>query len=253
MIYRRYSSLVVALLLTFIGGFYFWTNGNPSGYLRSQFGEDPERITGVSPEEFSRMLRKRKERHSKNKESHGSPTERYRDADPDTEVRRSWNQRFTDRTLKGLSTFGVTPARPDTPLRGIQGPGPDGETVTLKDLRGRWILLNFWASWCLPCREEMPSLNQLHRQFSEDLVVLGVNVGENRKTVREFIEEYDLDFRVLRDPDGSIPARYDVHALPETWLIDPGGTIVGLIQGPRDWSGDTVHRTFQSVINESNE
>jgi thiol-disulfide isomerase/thioredoxin len=253
MSYGRYSSLAVALLLTAIGGFYYWTNGNPSGYLRSQLGEDRERINEVSPEEFSRMLRKRKQRHLAEDETTPSAKDQYREARPDTKIRRRWERRFPDQAVNDLSAFGVTPARPDTSVKEIKGPDLDGEILALEDFRGRWVLLNFWASWCLPCREEMPSLNGLHRKSGENLVVLGLNIGEGRETVNEFVEEYELGFPVLRDPDGSIPRRYDVHALPETWLIDPGGNVMGLIQGPRDWSGEPIHRALESITNTRNE
>lgn len=122
--------------------------------------------------------------------------------------------------------------------------------MSLNEYRDRWILLNFWASWCLPCREEMPALNRVHNEYSGKLVVLGLNVGENEKTVSRFVEEHDLDFPILRDEDGSTPARYGVRALPVTWLVAPDGRVLGSARGPREWAGNEALETFDTLTTE---
>ncbi|MBP6440576.1 MAG: TlpA family protein disulfide reductase, partial [Caldilineaceae bacterium] len=91
-----------------------------------------------------------------------------------------------------------------------------GEPVTLSDYRGKWVLLNFWATWCPPCVEEMPYLNQLAAE--RDLVVLGVNFNEDRERVAQFVAEKGIDFPILLEPDDITLLFYGVRGLPRTFL-----------------------------------
>lgn len=98
-----------------------------------------------------------------------------------------------------------------------------GEPATLSDYRGQWVLLNFWATWCPPCVEEMPYLNQL--AAGRDLVVLGVNFNEDRARVAEFVADKGIDFPILLAPDEITLLFYGVRGLPRTFLIAPDGTL----------------------------
>nr|MBN1229810.1 redoxin domain-containing protein [Anaerolineae bacterium] len=101
-----------------------------------------------------------------------------------------------------------------------------GETIQLSQFRGRIVALNFWASWCAPCRIEMPVLEAAHwRYASSELVILAVNVGESEDIVRGFVEELSLSFTIVLDPAGDIMALYEVRPLPTTIWIDPEGII----------------------------
>jgi peroxiredoxin len=105
-------------------------------------------------------------------------------------------------------------------------PDPNGITYTLDDLRGQVVLVNFWATWCEPCREEMPELDQLARDYRDaGLRVLAVNVLEDGPKIREFGEELALDLPLLADRRGETYKAYNVQALPSTYLIDAEGII----------------------------
>jgi thiol-disulfide isomerase/thioredoxin len=108
----------------------------------------------------------------------------------------------------------------------------DGATVRLSDLRGRWVLVNFWATWCAPCRDEMPYLDRLAADHADHLSVLAVNLRESEATVRAFAEELDLQLSILLAPDDAMLLAYSVRGLPISVLIDPDGNVDQRIIGP---------------------
>ena len=112
---------------------------------------------------------------------------------------------------------------PDFKLSLLNG----GET-SLSDFSGKPVMLNFWATWCPPCREEMPYLQQIHEQRSADVVVLTVNMAENPGDVEEFIREFGLSFPVLLDSNGDVAQQYGVRAIPTTFFIDKSGILQGV-------------------------
>ena len=99
----------------------------------------------------------------------------------------------------------------------------EGAPATLSDYRGQWVILNFWATWCPPCVEEMPYLNQLAAE--RDLVVLGVNFNEDRERVAAFVAEQGIDFPILLAPDEITLLFYGVRGLPRTFVIAPDGAL----------------------------
>ena len=104
----------------------------------------------------------------------------------------------------------------------------DGQTVSLGDFRGKPVLLNFWATWCPPCRAEMPFLQEIYedKEWSEKgLVILTIDIGENPSVVKEFMENYDLSFTVLLDTDQDVALEYNIRAIPTTFFIDKDGII----------------------------
>ncbi|MCF8721575.1 peroxiredoxin family protein [Nitrospina gracilis] len=139
----------------------------------------------------------------------------------------------------------TTPAPPFT-LKSL-----DGGKRSLQDYRGRYLLLNFWATWCGPCKIEMPSLEALHRRFeAANLTVLGVsNDPFGERVVEPFMKAYDLTFPVLLDPNQEISKRYGVHSLPTTFLIDPEGRILGVLAGAEDWSKPETIAYFMDLLN----
>jgi peroxiredoxin len=112
-----------------------------------------------------------------------------------------------------------------------------GKKVGLKQFRGKIILLNFWATWCGPCKEEMPFLEILHQQFKEkDFVVVTVSVDyEEAKLVREFVNKQRYTFPVLLDPKCEVLDLFEVKGIPTTFIIDKKGKMLGMAIGPRDW------------------
>ncbi len=129
-------------------------------------------------------------------------------------------------------------ARPESiPLRGHPAPDftlqtLDGEALSLSDLRGKAVVLNFWATWCPPCQAEMPELQAAHEAYSRGgLVVLGVNQAENRATVQAFLDERQLTFPVVLDSQYEVSQLYQVNSLPTTFFIDRDGVIREIVIG----------------------
>jgi len=109
----------------------------------------------------------------------------------------------------------------------------DGDTISLSDLRGKVVLLNFWASWCAPCREEMPLLQAAHNAYSDgDLIVLGVNMGEETRRVVAFASDLALTFPVFPDEETSVGTLYRVRGAPTTYFIDREGIVRQRYVGP---------------------
>jgi peroxiredoxin len=108
----------------------------------------------------------------------------------------------------------------------------NGQSVTLSDLRGQVVMINFWASWCGPCREEMPLLEQIHQRYEAlGFTLLGINVEENSTNGQAFLQERPVSFPVLYDPKNNLSKLYDVIAMPSTVLIDRQGNIRYLHHG----------------------
>jgi peroxiredoxin len=108
----------------------------------------------------------------------------------------------------------------------------NGQSVTLSDLRGQVVMINFWASWCGPCREEMPLLEQIHQRYEAlGFTLLGINVEEDSTNGQAFLQERPVSFPVLYDPKNNLSKLYDVIAMPSTVLIDRQGNIRYLHHG----------------------
>ena len=114
--------------------------------------------------------------------------------------------------------------------------------VGLKQFREKIIFLNFWATWCGPCKEEMPSLEVLYQQFKEkNFILLAISVDyEGLKPVQEFINKHHYTFPVLLDPKCETLDLFEVKGIPTTFLIDKKGIMVGKAVGPRDWKSPEV-------------
>jgi thiol-disulfide isomerase/thioredoxin len=111
-----------------------------------------------------------------------------------------------------------------------------GSTHKLSDLRGRVVVLNFWATWCVPCRQEMPALDRVAKEYGDSVVVLGVNKLEQAEQVASFAREIGVGFTLVVNPAGDIPDRYGIRALPTTYVIRPDGTIGQWRPGALDFS-----------------
>lgn len=102
----------------------------------------------------------------------------------------------------------------------------DGQLVSLSDLKGSPVLLNFWASWCGPCVHEMPYLQQIYEKWQVmGLVLLAINIMESPSEVDNFMQSQGLNFPVLLDSNGAIATQYDIQAIPTTFLIDSSGIV----------------------------
>jgi peroxiredoxin len=127
----------------------------------------------------------------------------------------------------------------------------DGQTVSLNSLQGKVLLFNFWATWCLECRPEMPMFERLHREFSaQGLAVAGINAREGSSTIREYAKELNLTFPLILDASGKINSAYGVIGLPTTFLIGRNGRAVALAIGPREWDGKAARALIQALLDE---
>jgi peroxiredoxin len=123
-------------------------------------------------------------------------------------------------------------------------------TVSLDRYRGKVLLLHFWATFCGPCRREMPQLQALWRQYRErGLVVLGIAADRGSVSViREFVHDSGITFPVLQDRDGTVRNRYEVVVLPTTYLVGRDGRITGRAPGSRDWGSRQGHTLIESLL-----
>ncbi len=121
----------------------------------------------------------------------------------------------------------------------IGAPAPDialpmlsGEARTLRDLRGQVVILNFWATWCGPCRAEMPALAEIQAQYaSRGVIVVGVNQREDTGSIRRYLDSIGVDFPIALDPTGESNRLYRVFGLPTTYLVDRQGVIRDAVFG----------------------
>lgn len=118
-------------------------------------------------------------------------------------------------------------------------PDLDDNQIRLSDFRGKVVFLNFWATWCKPCREEMPSMEVLYKNFEGDgLVVLAVSIDRvtTKQDIPPFVKSLNLTFPVLIDSWGQTDKRYKLMGVPETYIIDRHGVLREKVIGPRDWT-----------------
>ncbi len=126
----------------------------------------------------------------------------------------------------------------------------EGGIAHLSDYRGKWVLLNFWATWCEPCVAEMPSLEEFSKKFkSKNMVVLAVSVDRGGPDkVKNFVEQHGLTFEIFHDPESTASNRYGVNALPSTFVINPKGNIVSTAEGMREWNDPEIVAYFNDLM-----
>ncbi len=141
-----------------------------------------------------------------------------------------------------LAALVTSPSAPDPVGRGSPAPAfrlprlDGGGAVSLAELGGKVVLLNFWATWCKPCEDEMPAMQRLYRSLGGgDFELLAVSVDDDPADVRAFAERLELGFPILLDPDEEVARAYQTYRYPETLLIGRDGVVVERFVGPRDW------------------
>ena len=125
----------------------------------------------------------------------------------------------------------------------------EGRPHSLESHRGKVVLINFWATWCEPCREEMPSIERLRRSLEgRPFVVLAVNLAEPPSRIRGYLEKMPLRFTVLLDHDTAAAKAWKARILPSTYIVGPDGKIRYSYVGELDWSQENVRRTIASLL-----
>jgi thiol-disulfide isomerase/thioredoxin len=138
------------------------------------------------------------------------------------------------------------------------GPAPnftltdrDGKSVSLEELRGQVVMINFWASWCGPCREEMPLLEQIHQRYEPlGFTLLGVNVEENSGDAEAWLKDRPVSFPILFDPGNGVSKLYDVVAMPSTVLVDRQGNVRFLHHGYQAGYEDQYQDQVRALVRE---
>jgi peroxiredoxin len=127
-----------------------------------------------------------------------------------------------------------------------------GEAARLDDYAGKVVLLNVWATWCEPCKAEMPAMERVYQDLVADgLEVVAVSVDmEGTEEIIEFVEEYGLTFDVLQDRTQGISSTYQIFALPQSYVIDRRGMIAYKEFGPVEWDGDTYRKRFRDLLSQ---
>lgn len=129
---------------------------------------------------------------------------------------------------------------------------PSGGPVSLSGYRGNLVLLNFWATWCGPCRDEMPSMENLSRNFGgQGFTILAVNQKESAAQVASYMRTHGLNLTTPLDSDGRVSAAYRVYGIPVSYLIDANGNPIGMQSGARDWATRDVVDAIRTLIGES--
>lgn len=132
---------------------------------------------------------------------------------------------------KGSSGVAVGDVAPTRPLPQLEGNG----TGSLAAYKGRWVLVNFWASWCEPCKQEAPTLERFQRRHGgPEFTVLGIDSRDLSDDGQAFVKRYGLSYPQLRDGDGGAAHEYGTTGVPENYLIGPGGKVRWLVHGPVD-------------------
>ncbi|TCT20669.1 TlpA family protein disulfide reductase [Thiobaca trueperi] len=131
------------------------------------------------------------------------------------------------------SVLTPVPERPLAPDFSL--PGPDGRIYRLADDRGRPVILNFWATWCPPCRAEMPSMQRAHDILAGEVAVIAINVGDDAASIADFLVETPVNFPLPMDLETQIAPRYPMFGLPTTFIIDPEGRLVYSVIGEQEW------------------
>lgn len=162
-----------------------------------------------------------------------------------------------------LAAATAEPAPPADPLAALmvqsfQEPIPapvlmleavDGRPLHLGDLKGNVVFLNFWATWCMPCRQEMPAMERLYRDYRErGLAVVAVNFKEPRDQVQAFLKQLHLTFPAVLDPGGTTALAFVVRGLPVTYLLARDGRVLWRAIGSRDWDGPDGRAYFERVL-----
>ena len=129
-------------------------------------------------------------------------------------------------------------------------PGLGSSLIRLRDFKGQVVFLNFWATWCPPCREEMPSMERLYRRFKpRGFTILALSIDSKAEAVvAPFVRSFGLTFPVGLDPKMTVATEYRMAALPTSILIDRGGAIVAVALGPRDWDSSAARQVIEKLL-----
>jgi len=144
---------------------------------------------------------------------------------------------------------GVQALREPTPIVDFTLPDLQGNQVSLSAFKGKVVLLNFWATWCPPCRKEIPSMERLYKKYGDQgFEIVGVDLQESHATVADFVKEFGMTYTVLLDNKGETGATYGARSIPTSYIIDRSGNAVSGVVGTKEWDSDEVTRYIQALL-----
>ena len=154
-------------------------------------------------------------------------------------------------TTEEILRVGLQPLKERTEIVDFELRDLSGATRRLSDFKGKVVFLNFWATWCGPCRFEMPSMERLYKSLKgKGLEIVAVNLQEDRKSVQRFVDEHGLSFPVLLDSTGRIGATYGARSIPTTYVVDRDGFVIAGTIGTREWDTEDYVRFFEKLLAE---
>lgn len=149
-----------------------------------------------------------------------------------------------------LETFGFYKPSFEPPVEKVTLFDLNQNPVKLSDYKGTIVFLNFWATWCPPCRDEMPAMQKLYDRYrTKPFKMIAVSIKESPVQVMEFFKDKRLSFTALIDPSGDAGKKFGINSIPTTYLLNKDGRIIGRAIGPRDWAGRHVNSLIQHLVN----
>lgn len=143
----------------------------------------------------------------------------------------------------------MQPMKDNAPTPDFDLATPDGKKISLKSFRGKVVLLNFWASWCVPCREEMPAMEKLYQEYKDkNFVILAVAVKDRKQDAIDFIKELKITYPIALDPEAQVGSLYGAWGLPATYLIGPKGEGLARGWGPAEWYSLAARNLVKDLV-----
>ena len=154
----------------------------------------------------------------------------------------AWADPYAEMAVSRPATLEAAPSFMLTDLSGAK--------ISLASLTGKAVLLNFWATWCIPCRKEMPGMERVWQRYRDHgLEVVAVSVDEGgEKRIAKFIQRLNLSYPILLDPQSSVADRYGVGGLPSSFLIDSEGRLIGRLEGSREWDSPEAVDLLEQLL-----
>jgi peroxiredoxin len=143
----------------------------------------------------------------------------------------------------------MQPMKDNAPTPDFDLATPDGKKISLKNFRGKVVLLNFWASWCVPCREEMPAMEKLYQEYKDkNFVILAVAVKDRKQDAIDFVKELKITYPIALDPEAQVGSLYGAWGLPATYLIGPKGEGLARGWGPAEWYSLAARNLVKDLV-----
>jgi len=126
----------------------------------------------------------------------------------------------------------------------------NNKNINLEQLKGKVVYLDFWASWCTPCRKSFPWMNDMHARYKDEkFVIVAINLDSSKSDAQKFLKKLPAEFDIAYDPDGNIANKYQLKVMPSSYLIDKDGTLVYAHKGYREGDVNVIEKKIRKLIN----